>query len=100
MSLWLLCALGFVAMVSEDILYTIMTQAQNRHRPYLAGLMDTLGYLAQFVVFGVGIESLIKNGLTGRTILILAVLSAANFVGTALGTLLGDRWMHAENLTG
>lgn len=95
----LLCILAAAAMVAQDILLTLMVQAQTRHHWVLAGLLDSVGFLTQVVTYGVSIDVVIKNGLNSRSLWVLAALTAANFIGTGMGTLLGDRWIHADSLS-
>lgn len=99
MSTPLLCLLAAGAMIAQDIMLTLMVQAQTRHHWALAGLLDSVGFLTQVVTYGVSIDVVIKNGLDARSLWVLAALTAANFIGTGLGTILGDRWIHADNLS-
>lgn len=100
MSTWALCLLAGGAMVLQDLLLTWMVQAEARNRWVLAGLLDCAGFLAQVTTFGVSIDAIVKNGLNARTLWVLAALTIANFIGTGLGTLLGSKWIHADNLKG
>ena len=90
--------LAALAMIAQDLLLTWMTQSEARNRWVLAGLLDSAGFLAQIVTFGVSIDAIVTHGLNASTLVILAALTVANFVGTGLGTLLGSRWIHANNL--
>ena len=98
-STWVLCVLGSIAMIGQDVTLTFMVQAEARDRWVIAGLMDCVGFALQIATFGVSIEAIVKHGLTSQTLIILAALTVANFVGTGLGTLLGSKWIHADNLT-
>ena len=90
---------AFLAMIAQDLLLTWLVQAEARNRWALAGVLDCLGFLAQVITFGVSIGAIIQHGFTRETWLILAALTVANFIGTGLGTLLGSRWIHADNLS-
>lgn len=98
MSTWELAVLAGIAMISQDLLLTWMVQAEARNRWVLAGLLDCLGFLAQVTTFGVSIDAIIKHGLTFQTYVVLASLTVANFIGTGLGTKLGEKYIHAKNL--
>ena len=87
-----------VAMIGQDLVLTFMVQAQNRGRWVIAGLMDSIGFILQVVTYGVSIDAIVKHGLNAETVRILVALTAANFIGTGLGTKLGDKWIHADNL--
>lgn len=78
-----------LSMVAQDVLLTLMVVAENRGRWVLAGLLDTVGWLAQIATIGISVDSIVKNGLTKETWIIIIAVSIANFVGTGLGTLLG-----------
>ncbi len=88
-----------LAMLAQDVLLTWMVQCEARDRWVLAGALDCLGFLAQVATFGVSINAIVVHGLTRQTWIILAALSAANFCGTGIATLLGKRWIHADNLS-
>jgi hypothetical protein len=98
MATWLLCLLAGLAMLSQDITLTLMVICENRHRAAMAGALDSVGFLLQVTTYGVSIGAIITNGFVARTYWVLAALTVANFTGTGLGTLLGDRWIHSETL--
>lgn len=79
-----------VCMFIEDIVYTIMVQAEAADRGWLAGWMDTIGWL-----FGVQSTSISVAAVNGHSlvkhIVVLFVVSAANLFGTKLGQVMGTR---------
>ena len=93
-----LCLLAGLAMIAQDLLLTWMVQGEARDKWVLAGRVDCVGFLAQITTYGVSIDSIIKYGLTGRTLWVLGALTIANFVCTGLGTLLGSKWIHAVSI--
>ena len=82
-----------LAMIVQDVTLTLMVQAEARNRWVLAGLLDSVGFLAQVATYGISIDSIVRHGLTGPTLVILGALTVANFVGTGLGVLIGKRYI-------
>ena len=89
---------AFVAMFAQDIVLTLQTQAVNRGHPQIGGLLDCIGYFTQFTTYSLSVVSFGKHGLDHQTLFILASQTMANYVGTVAGVVLGDRWMHVDNL--
>ena len=86
-----------VAMIVQDVLGTLMTIAENRHRPWLAGLLDSGMWLAGLLTTLWGAGTVITHGWTPHAIAIVVTITAANVVGTALGVKLGDHLMPKED---
>ena len=82
-----------LAMVCQDVLLTLMVQAEARNRWVIAGLLDCVGWIAQIATIGISVDSIITNGLNEHTLIIIAAVTIANFVGTACGTLLGKKFI-------
>lgn len=78
------------AMAARDALATFLTVAENRGKALLAGAFDALGDLATIGVTALGAGQIIIHGLTTRTILLLAAMTATSFAGTALWTRLAQ----------
>ena len=85
-----------VAMIAQDILATLMTMAENRQHPWWAGLLDAGMWLTGLLTTVWGAGSVILHGWDARTLTIVAAVTAANIIGTALGVKLGDRLMPKE----
>jgi hypothetical protein len=87
--------LAAVAMVISDVLSVILVQAEARNRAVLAGVFDTLGWLAAVIV-----TLLTLNALNGHNVpLMIGVVggvSVANFGGTWLGTTVGKRYVRED----
>jgi hypothetical protein len=83
-----------VAMVASDIFGTLLTQAQARNKAALAGWCDTAGWLV--AIFTTSWSVAAVNGHdTAKKFVVLAAVSAANFVGSYAGTKIGARWVKA-----
>lgn len=89
---WTLIVLAFVAMVTEDILAAIMTQATARNRANLAGIMDTLGWLAGILTTTWTVTALQGHDTPYKIAMVLSV-SLANYVGSMAGVLIGKRYV-------
>ncbi len=100
MPTWQLALVASLAMLAQDLLLTTLTQAEARDRWVLAGVLDCGGFLAQVTTYGVSIDAIVTHGLGTRTLVVLAALTVANFIGTGLGTLLGSKWIHAASILG
>lgn len=87
---WTLIILAFVAMVCEDILGVIMTQAAARNRANLTGIMDTLGWFAGILTTTWTVTALQGHDSPYKVAMVLSV-SAANYIGSASGVLIGKK---------
>lgn len=83
-----LAALG---MIVSDVLESLLTQAQSRNRAHLAGLMDTAGWLVGIYVTNWSLEGI--HSTTTRAVVVLAAVSAANYIGTYAGTKIGAKYV-------
>lgn len=80
-----------VAMAGKDCLGTLLVVAEAKGRARLAGLLDSLGDLANVVCTVVGAGAVIKGGVTVHTSTVLGAMMLTSFVGTAYWTKLGRR---------
>ena len=79
------------SMFLRDGLGTMLTVAEARGRPVLAGAMDALGDLANVAVTVLGAGAVITDGLTAHTVLLLACICITSFLGTTGWTKLSQR---------
>jgi len=79
-----------LAMFVQDIFYVLLTQAEARNRAQLAGALDSFAYLASLVVTVQAVTTLQGHDL-GRKVIVLAAITAANYVGAVTGVLIGKR---------
>lgn len=80
------------AMVVQDILATLLTQAEARNRAKLSGLLDSLMWLAGIWTTDWALIDLNGHSSTDK-IAVLVLVSAANYGGTVAGTKIGERWI-------
>ena len=85
-------ALSFFAMCAQDILAVSMVQAEARNKKALAGGLDVLAWLAAFLTLHNAQNAMNGHDL-GLKVWIIVVVSAANFVGSYTGTLLGEKYI-------
>lgn len=78
--------LAFIAMCLNDCASTVMVVFESRLTPWLAGTFDVIGWVFSLICAALAIESIITNGWrTRRSLVLIAVVSVANFVGTVQG---------------
>ena len=83
MSLWKVAFLAFAAMCVQDILSTAMVVYESRLNAPLSGGFDVAGWIFSLICMGLAIDAIIKNGWRSkRSLVIIAVVSTANFAGT------------------
>lgn len=84
-----------VAMFVQDILSTMLVQAEARNRAHLAGLLDSLAWVAAISTTTLSVSTLEGHDF-GRQVVVVIAVSAANYFGTVAGTKIGARWLPAE----
>jgi hypothetical protein len=84
--------LAALSMVGQDLTLTLMVMAENRDAWWLAGLLDTAGYLLTLATLHWSLGAL-QHGWTSEAVQIVAAVSIANFFGTGGGVIVGKRWI-------
>jgi len=85
-ALWKVAVLAFVAMCLNDVFGTIMVVEESRLNAVSAGVFDVLGWVTGLVCAALALDSIIRDGWrTRRSLVIIASVSVANFLGTLLG---------------
>ncbi len=79
-----------LAMLAQDVIAAPLAQAEARNRAHLAGLLDTAGWLVAIATTTISVTELQGHSLT-RKVAVIGAVSAANYVGTVVGTKLGRR---------
>lgn len=77
------------------MLSTLLVQAEARNRAHLAASLDSLGWLAAICTTTLSVSTLQGHDLGTKVAVVLAV-TAANYVGTLAGTLVGKRFIPQE----
>lgn len=83
--------LGVVGMALQDAAGTFLVVAESRGNGKLAGAMDACGDLAGAFVTVAGAGSILIDGLTWRSVSVLAAIVATSYVGTRFWTGKADR---------
>lgn len=84
--------LAAAAMFIQDILGTLLVQAEARNRAHLAASLDSLGWLAAISTTTLSVSTLQGNDLAAKIAVVVAV-TIANYVGTLAGTIIGKRFI-------
>lgn len=93
--LWRVALLAFAAMCLNDILGTCMVVYEAELNWKLAGIFDVTGWIAGLICSALAIEEIVKNGWrTRKSLTIIAAVSLANYIGTAIGVLAVARLTH------
>ncbi len=82
-----------ISMVIADILSVLLVQAEARNRAHLAGLLDALGWGAAIIVTFITVTALQGHNMTEKVLVVL-VISAANYAGSLIGVKFGSRFVH------
>lgn len=82
--------LAALAMIAQDILEVLKDQAQNRSRRIVAGLCDTGMWIVLIASTTISVTILQGHSLAQK-VLVIVIMSGANFVGQFTGVTLGDR---------
>lgn len=91
----LIAVLAALAMLVQDVLATVMVIAENRNKGALAGALDSLGWLATITTTSISVTSLQGHSIAEK-VWVLVLVSAANFFGTWLGVIVGQKFVNIE----
>lgn len=86
-----------IAMVAQDILGTLLTQAQARDKAALSGFLDTAGWLVGIMTISWSVTAL-QGHDDAKKAAVLVSVSAANFIGSWLGVMIGKKLIKAPVL--
>ena len=87
--------LAGIAMVIQDVLGTLLTQAEARNRAALAGLFDTLGWPAAIWCTAITVTAMQSHNYANIA-LVIVVVSLANFFGSYFAVRLGKRLVKVD----
>lgn len=88
--------LAAVAMFGQDLVSVILVQAEARNRAHLAGLMDTVGWLLAITTTSISVSTLTGHGAITQKVLVVGLVSIANYAGTVTGTRIGERMVKTK----
>lgn len=92
---WWLVPVAFTSMFFQDILATVLVQAESDERAHLAASMDTLGdvcYLASFYAVG---NSLLTGSFGMAGACVIAARLGADYSGSYTGVKIGG-WIRRK----
>lgn len=87
--------LAALAMVVQDVLGTLMVQAEARNRGLMAGIFDSLQWFATITTTTISVTALQGHSVHEKVLVILFV-TAANLCGSVIGVFVGKK-MIKEN---
>jgi hypothetical protein len=93
--IWKVALVAFLAMCANDVAGTVMVVFEAHYNAALAGLFDVIGWFFALICSALAIESIITEGWrTRRSLTLIGVISAANFLGTVSGVALASALSH------
>ncbi len=93
----LIALLAGAAMFVQDLLSAPLSQAEARNRAHLAGLLDTVGWIVAITTTFISVDVLQGHSLSAK-IMVVVLVSGANYFGTLLGTKLGKRYVRDDTV--
>ncbi len=91
----ILALLAALAMVFQDIIGVFQIQAEARNQASLAGIMDTIGWLLVITTMTISVSALQGKSL-GEKVLVVVLVSVANFIGSYTGVKIGKRYIKQD----
>lgn len=95
MATWEIALAAGLIMIVQDVLSTAQTQANNRSRASLSGLLDMASWLVTISTTTISVSALQGSDMA-KKVAVVASVSAANYAGSVLGVKLGDRFIKRE----
>lgn len=84
------------AMLVQNILGVLMTQAEARNKGWLTGILDSLGWIAAIVTTSITISALDGHSLSLKIWMITGV-TLANLFGSLWGVWLGRKFIRDKD---
>jgi hypothetical protein len=81
--------LAALCMIFQDVLGTVMVQAEARNHGWIAGICDTVMWLFAIATTAISVTALQGHNLHQK-ILVIVFVSGANLIGSRLGVLVGN----------
>lgn len=94
----IIALIAAATMVVTDVIGVVMVQAEAHNRGWLAGWLDTLGWLVGIATTTISVTALQGHSLSEK-ILVVGLVSAANLFGTKLGQVVGKRIVKGAVMT-
>ena len=87
--------LAALCMVFQDILGTLMVQAEARNHGWIAGLCDTTMWLFAITTTSISVTALQGHNVHEK-VLVVILVSLANVIGSRLGVFLGKKYIKEQ----
>lgn len=86
----MLILVASLAMVVDDILAVLLVQSESRNRPVMAGVLDSIMWLASMIVTVTTVTTM-QSHHTSTKVLVVCAITLANFTGSLVGVQIGKR---------
>lgn len=86
-----------IAMVVTDIVGVIQVQAEAANRGWLAGFCDAIAWGVGIATVTISVSALQGHNM-GEKILVVALVTVANIVGTKLGQVIGKKLLASRHV--
>ena len=83
------------SMIIQDLLATLLVQAEARNKAWLAALMDACGWFFGILTTTVSVTALQGHSLEEK-ILVIVLVSLANIAGTFAGVMIGKKYIRGD----
>lgn len=87
--------LAALCMVFQDVLGTLMVQAEARNHGWLAGFCDSVMWLFSIATTAISVTALQGHNIHEKVLVILLV-TLANLVGSRLGVYFGKKYIKEQ----
>ncbi|HZV27087.1 MAG TPA: hypothetical protein VFG00_12450 [Acidothermaceae bacterium] len=81
-----------LAMVAQDVLSTLLTQAEARNMAATSGLLDMAAWLVALLTLNWSLNAIDGHNMAMK-VLVVGAVSIANYVGSWAGVKIGKRWL-------
>ena len=79
-----------LAMLIQNVLGVLTIQAEARNRTWLAGILDSFCWFCSISTTTISVTTLQGHDF-GKKVIVVAMVTVANLLGTALGVTLGRK---------
>lgn len=89
-SIYLIAIIAGAAMLVEDVLGTLLVQANAKGLAWLSGVLDALAWGAGIVTTTVSVSALQGHSMLAKVV-VISVITVANVFGSVIGVKLGEK---------
>lgn len=93
-AIWLTAIIAGAAMLIEDVLGTLLVQANAKGLAWLSGLLDALAWGAGIITTTVSVSALQGHSMYAKVV-VITLITIANVLGSVMGVKIGDKLIKA-----